>query len=176
MKSSAATISALLVSMWGFSGPVSADLELPEEEQKEGNGKKLKLKRKLKGIFKSSQTGIKVIERKDQRYITLGGYTMSNGGPVMMPGVGVAGGVAGPTLFVEYSPTFERALSLDLIMDKPSGKQQLKEFEEAFEGMGRFLEEEKTRWDFKFIHQDQYLLGCYDKKTKSMQFREFRLR
>ena len=122
-----------------------ADLELPEEEQKEGNGKELKLKRTLRRIFSSTQTGIKVIESGDQRYITLGGYTLSNGGPMMMPGVGGVGGVAGPNLFIGFNTTFERALSLDLVIDKPSGKQQLKEFEEAFEGMSRFLEDQKTK-------------------------------
>jgi len=154
-----------------------ADLDLPSEEKKEGNGKELKLKRTLRRVFRSNQTGIKVIESNDQRYISLGGYTMSSGTPMMVgafPG-GVAGS-AGVGLFFGFSTSFERALSLDLIMDKSSGKQELKEFEEAFEGMDRFLEDERSKWDFRFIDRDQYLLGYYNRKTKSMQFREFRLR
>lgn len=154
-----------------------ADLDLPDEEKKEGNGKELKLKRTLRRIFRSNQTGIKVIESNGRRYISLGGYTMSSGAPVMVgafPG-GVAGS-AGAGLFFGFSTSFERALSLDLILDKHTGIQELKEFEEAFEGMDRFLKDARSKWDFRFIDQDRYLLGYYNRKTKSVQFWEFRLR
>lgn len=151
------------------------DLEVPEEDQKENSGKELKLKRTLRRIFRSSQTGIKVIETADRRYIALGGYTFVQGGAMMMPGVGGVGGAA-PAMTMTFTPSFERAFSINLVMNKKSGQKELKEFEEPFNGMSRYLEDVKSRWDFRFIHEGKYMLGYFDKKSETLQFREFKLR
>ena len=158
------------------------DLELPEGEK--SKRKELNLKRSLRRIVKSDFAGIKVLELEDKRFITLGGYTEKKRGGVPMPGIPL-GGIpiaGGGALTFNFSitlgapTTFERSLSIDLIHDKSSQFSQLKEYEEPFEGMARYLENHKSNWDFRFIHQGRYILGYFNKKSKSLQFREFKLR
>ena len=93
----------------------------------------------------------------------------------MMPGVGGVGGAA-PAMTMTFTPSFERAFSINLVINKESGQKELKEFEEPFNGMSRYLEDVKSRWDFRFIHEGKYMLGYFDKKSETLQFREFKLR
>ena len=145
------------------------------------NNKESNVQKRLKKIMRSgNKVGMQITENDSVFLITLGGYMQKSGGSPMMMGAPGAPGFGGVTFSFGYYGTFIRDESLNFYVSKDKPSLTYSDFENPYEQMATFLEEEyegkqqkKSNRIAKFKIGFDYYLGYMDKKTRTYFFRKF---